>query len=125
MSERAMPREQSGRRALLPALRRDNADAAARAGSPGGDVVMRAAVAEFAPTMRTFDPPEPVDELGEAVLRSLSRAPVGGAWWRLSKAVIAGAFSLGLWPLLVLPRRFALSSLVEAEQAWYTLEWLR
>jgi hypothetical protein len=69
--------------------------------------------------------PPPADELGQAVLRNLLRPPISGAWWRLGKAAAAGALSLGIAPLLVLPRRFAMSARIESDQAWYAEQWLR
>ena len=71
------------------------------------------------------DPPHTPDHLAGAVLQSLLRPPTRKLAWSTAQTTIAGLFTFGIVPLLVLPRRFAQQASYERQQMWHLAEWLR
>jgi hypothetical protein len=82
---------------------------------------------DFNPTDRTVDPPNPPDQMAEAVLASLSRGRFGysGRPWGVVKTFVLSAVSLGILPLLCWPRRMRNFMVWEQQQLWHLAEWLR
>ena len=79
----------------------------------------------FTPTQSILDPPQRPEQLGAAVMQSLSR-PIGKRnAWGASKSLVLGGLSFGLWPLLSWPLRFGQFITAEQEQFWHLTEWLR
>jgi hypothetical protein len=79
----------------------------------------------LAATTSPPDPPHAPDYLAGAVLQSLSRAPAERVAWGPLRSAILGAVTMGLAPLLILPRRFGQYAALESQQMWHLAEWLR
>jgi hypothetical protein len=82
---------------------------------------------DFTPTDQTVDPPNPPDQMAEAVLASLSRGRFGyrGRPWGVVKTFVLSALTLGILPLLCWPGRMRKFMVWEQQQLWHLAEWLR
>src|SRR5262249_4228747 len=113
---------------VLPALWCGDSRAAARRRAKGGHVVVRrtgaADLSTFTPTSIRFDPPGQPDDLGGAVSCSLARPLPDKASWGPVKTLVLGAISLGILPLLILPRRLRWFAAGQNQLLRHTKEWL-
>jgi hypothetical protein len=79
----------------------------------------------FIPTQWTLEPQERPDNLSAAVLHSLSRPIPGRIAWGPLKSLILGGLTFGILPLISWPKRFGKLVVVEQQQFWHLVEWLR
>lgn len=79
----------------------------------------------FHPTQTLLQTPAVPDRMAGAVLQSLSRAAKPGPSPGLFRVIFSGVLTLGLWPMLMWPRRNIRLIRYDKDQLWHLTEWLR